>query len=177
MLRIAVVVLLLAGIVSCNEAVQETSNTDTPAARSFRSSEAAPAEKTAEPVAEVESLAGSMVKAASGEEIEVISVGTFDTKTKELAGMIALEGRVSKVFAERGAFMIVDFEQMDGCQDSCCPATEIPVRLAIEEYEGDLPAVDDVVILVADLTLTDTGYNLEVAEVQRAGEAILTKTV
>ena len=176
MLRNMIVVVVLMVVASCNQAVEETPG-DTPTVLPVRTSQAVADPGSVEPVAGTASLEGTTVNTPAGTEVKVISIGTFDTRKKELSGVVAVEGRVSRVFAERGAFMLVDYDQMDGCTDSCCPVTEIPVRLVIEEYEGALPAVDDVVVLIADLTLTETGYDLAVAEVQCGGEPILTRAV
>ncbi len=121
-------------------------------------------------------LAGSNLALAGGMTVPIISVGQFDQDTASHAGRIAIEGRVSESYADRSTFILVDCTNMEGCAKACCPQATVPVRLADSEYAGDLPQPDDFVIVIGTLTLTETGYKLEVDEVRRKAETLMRRT-
>lgn len=122
-----------------------------------------------------EPQARTMLTLASGEEVSVLSVGEFEQKLSGLSGLVAIAGRVKEAYPERGALILVDCANMAGCGDGCCPQAEVPVRMALSEYEGSLPAVDCDVIVVGDLTVRDAGYELAVREIRQGEEILISK--
>lgn len=121
-------------------------------------------------------LAGTNLSLASGEEVEIISVGKFDTDLQSLGGLIAVEGRVAEVFADKGRMLLVDTDPTKSCQDGCCPLAEVAVRLALENFEGEMPLAETEVIVVGDLTITSMGYEFAVQEIRQDGEVLLGKS-
>lgn len=127
---------------------------------------------TTEPV-EYSPMVGSEITAADGLRATVISVGEFDANTKSLAGRVAVEGRVEESFAERDAFIMVDWRNEDGCTKSCCPQAEVPIRLMAGGYTGRLPRKGEAVVVIGDLSVTDTGYQFDVLETRSGAETLL----
>jgi len=120
-------------------------------------------------------IAGSDIALGGDTRVKVTSVGDFDTNLKSLAGLVAIEGRVSESVAERNAFILVDCSNKAGCQSTCCSKATVPVQLVAGSYTGDLPLKGESVIVIGDLKVTDTGYQLDVIEA-RSGSRTLLKT-
>lgn len=121
------------------------------------------------------SLAGTTIALADGAQVEIISVGGFDQTYKTLNGTVAIEGRVAEVFPERGAFVLVDYDRMAECQSGCCPQAEVPVRLTLAEFKGELPSAELEIIVIGELALNDLGYELTVNEIRCGSEVLLSR--
>lgn len=175
---VTIAVFAVALSVACNE-----SSTEPPAQTSTAptTKAAPPPVKDAPPPSfgndKVEELAGTSFTLDSGEEVGILSVGDFDTQLNLLDGLIAIEGRVAEVFADRGAFVLVDADRMAGCSDGCCPDVEVPVRIALEEYEGGLPEADSQIVVVGDLEVTKMGYDFAVREIRQGEEVLLSPKI
>jgi len=166
---ICLLVLLLA--TACNQ--EEAENPATATAQVSPGTSAA-----AEPPAQEggdahQATGGSVLALNTGEEVNVLSVGDFDQRLKDLTGLVAIEGRVKEAYPERGALVLVDCTNMAGCTDGCCPQAEVPVRLVLENYSGTLPEADREVVVVADITVLDAGYELAVREIRQGEEVLL----
>jgi len=161
----------LALLSACNKA-DETPATQAESAAA--TADASPA-VTASAGAAQESAAAEpqIVTLASGEQLEVISVGYFDENMKELGGLVAIAGRVKEAYPDHGALILVDCANMAGCTDGCCPQAEVPVRLELSEYTGELPPADAEVVLVGDLTVQELGYELAVREIHQGANTVL----
>ena len=131
----------------------------------------------AEAVADVSytPLAGGTLSVDGSGAVPIISVAQLDKDPGSYAGVVAIEGKVSERFNDRFTFIMVDCARMDGCASDCCSPATVPIRLARSEYRGELPALKDNVIVVGALTVTETGYELEVAQVRRGEDAVLEK--
>ncbi len=143
---------------------------------SKQDSDKSSAEAASPATGEYTPLAGSEIAIKGDTRVAVVSVGNFDAGIKSLPGLVAIEGRVSESVAERNAFILVDCSNKAGCQDTCCPQATVPVRLAADSYTGELPQVGESVIVIGDLTVTETGYQLDVIEARRGSKTLL-KTV
>lgn len=164
--------LLLVMVFACDQGSAET--------KSPATSSAAAAPAAGKPVAapldsEQASIVGTTIAIATGEEVEIISVGSFDQDYKSLSGVVAIEGRVAEVYPERGALLLVDYDRMADCESGCCPQAEVPVRLVLEEFNGELPPQDLEVVVVGDLTVKNMGYELVVNEIRHGDEVLLSR--
>jgi hypothetical protein len=160
---------LLLLLAACNQADDQgaTAADSTPAATT--------ATADASGVQEPASAAPSApITLASGEKLDVISVGFFDENMRSLDGLVAIEGRVKECFTERGALILIDSSVEAGCTDGCCPEAEVPVRLDMANYTGELPAADAEVVIVGDLTVQELGYELAVREIRQGDQLIVT---
>ncbi len=120
-------------------------------------------------------LAGGTLSVDGSGAVPIISVAQLDKDPGSFAGTVAIEGKVSERFEDRFAFIMVDCARMDGCASDCCSPATVPIRLARSEYRGELPALKDNVIVVGALKVTETGYELEVAQVRRGEDTLLEK--
>jgi hypothetical protein len=159
-------------LVSCNTADTDRAEAEAAQAQAAKVQN----EQPAAPVQagdSYEPVAGSILALDTGEEVTVLSVGDFDQRLKELSGLVAIEGRVKEAYPERGALVLVDCANMQGCGDGCCPQAEVPVRLALEEYSGSLPDADREIVVIADVTVLEAGYDLAIREIRQGGKTML----
>ena len=164
--------LVMALIAGCNKAEKSPPTIVQPEAPAATTDSAEP-DSSADAGSDYTALAGTKLSLASGDEVEIISVGKFDTDLQSLGGTIALEGRVAEVFADKGRMLLVDTDRMKACQDGCCPQAEVPVRLALENFEGKMPTAESEVIVVGDLTITNMGYEFAVQEIRQGGDVLM----
>ena len=106
-------------------------------------------------------------------QVTVLSVGSFDEQQQSLDGWIAVEGRVAEAYPERGALILVDTGNMEGCADACCPQVQVPVKLALEDYAGTMPAFDQQVVIIGEFSRQELGYELQVSEIHSGGTVLL----
>ncbi len=118
-------------------------------------------------------IAGSNIAIEGDTPVKVISVGEFDTGIKTLPSLVAIEGRVSESVAKMSTFILVDCSNKPGCESTCCSQATVPIRLTAGNYTGELPQVGESVIVIADLTVTETGYQLDVFEARRGSKTLL----
>jgi hypothetical protein len=121
--------------------------------------------------------AGGAAAAATltSDGIRIVDATAVDVDPNPYVGRVAINGKVGDVWAEKGTFTLVDLKQMPGCTDGCCPKTNIPVSVSLAEYSGDFPKAGEVVLVICELSTTDTGgYSVQVEEV-RQGEKTLIK--
>lgn len=112
---------------------------------------------------------------ASGEIVKVIGVPDLDKDPAQYNGSIAIAGKVETVFADRGAFTLVDAEKMAGCSDACCSPTTVPLNVPSLEYQGELPGEGDQVIVIGKLTAEETGFSFDVLEVRKDNAPIIAR--
>jgi hypothetical protein len=174
-----VVLLAICLLAACNKPQPADGTTSSaPAADAVASTP--PADSAAAPAETEHSAAGaalpSSVQLSDGSSVSVIAASVVDGDPKAHAGLVAIAGEVSQVYADRGTFMIKDCPKDEDCKTtdscSCCSSAEVPVRLSLSDYDGALPEVAQDVIVIAELQPTETGYTLAVREV-RSGESTL----
>lgn len=169
---IALMVFALAMLVAgCNDSAStetNAANTNDTASKILASAEAASDEAPAKVVqSDYEPQAGKELELADGEKVVIVSVADLDAHVKDMEGLVAIEGRISESYPDKSTIILVDIANT-GCASECCPQAKIPVRLRAEGEEGNVPGVNKEVIVIADLSLTETGYNLAVREVRPA---------
>ncbi|MEZ5337121.1 MAG: hypothetical protein R3F46_02560 [bacterium] len=166
--------LLILPVAGCNKGGASTESTASATSKVPSIVSSAEAASTAAAPAKEESsyepLAGKELELSKDEKVIIVSVADLDSKAKDMQGLVALEGRVAESYPDKGTIILVDCDNMKGCQDGCCPQTRVPVRLSkgSDERKVSVPGVDEYVIVVADLSLTETGYTLAVREVRPA---------
>lgn len=119
------------------------------------------------------SLAGTMLDIGGGQQVEVLSVGKFDEQQKSLAGLVAIEGRVAESYPDRGALIMVDTTNMEGCAEDCCPKAQVPIKLPGEDFEGEFPVIGQQVIVIGTLTQLELGYELAIMDIRANGDILL----
>lgn len=134
--------------------------------------------------AEAQTPAGvepSSIVLADGTEVKVIEASVLDGDPKAYSGLVAISGEVATVYADKGTFTLKDCAKDDDCKTTdscgCCSKAQVPVRLELKDYDGALPEAAQDVIVIAEVSPTETGYSLAVREVRQGDKAILTKKV
>jgi hypothetical protein len=167
-----VAVLLMAG---CNKGTgTEATAATAPAVNILASAEASSGEAdAAKDKPAYEPKAGTELDLGNDEKVMIVSVGDIDAKSADYEGLVAIEGRVSESYPDKASFILVDADNMKGCSSGCCPQAKVPVRVAksADGKDAAVPGVDEMVIVVAQLTLTETGYTLDVRELRKVGKA------
>ncbi len=165
-------------LAACNKTTAPATSTSATAA----AGSTAPLTAAADPAATAEPAAAepaSSIQLADGTQVPVIAASVLDSDPKAHAGLVAISGEVSQVFAEKGTFMLKDCPKDDDCKTtdscSCCSTAEVPVRVELSAYDGGLPAVQQDVIVIAEVSPTETGYTLAVREVRQGAKSILTR--
>lgn len=165
----AAMLLLLLGA-GCNKggSADSAANVET-ASKVLASAETSSGAGEAVVAADYQSQAGTELALSDDEKVLIVSVADLDEKSSEMEGLVAIEGRVAESYPDKGTIILVDCDNMKGCADGCCPQTRVPVRLssAGDGQQIAVPGVDEMVIVVADLSLTETGYNLAVRELRK----------
>jgi hypothetical protein len=115
----------------------------------------------------------SSLALADGKSVPVISVATLNADPKAHSGLVAIDGTIGDVFADKGRFMLVDCGA-GHCEDKNCAGCsadqQVPVRYDAAGIKGELPAKAQRVFVVAEVKPTETGgFTLAVQEV-RCGE-------
>jgi hypothetical protein len=121
-------------------------------------------------------LAGGTVSIDGLGEVPVISVSQLDENPSAFTGLVAIEGKVAERFEDRFAFVLVDCGRMEGCGSECCSQATVPVRLDRNRYSGVVPMLNDNVLVIGGLTVTDGGYELDVSQVQGGAGTVIKKT-
>ncbi len=119
------------------------------------------------------------IKLADGSAVQVINVGLLDGDYRNHSGVVAIDGEVAQVFADKGTFMLKNCVdegmKADGCTKPCCAEAQIPVKLDMSLYSGQLPAAGSDVLVIGNVAVTETGYTLTVQEVRSGEKTILSR--
>ena len=113
------------------------------------------------------------VTLASGESVPVVGVVKLDEDPTAHKGQVAVIGLVETVYADRRTFTLCDATAEVGCKDGCCPASKFPASVPTEQYEGELPATNEQVTVIGELTPGKTGYSFKIQEVRKGDEVII----
>lgn len=103
----------------------------------------------------------------------VVGVDAVAKDPKAHAGRIGIEGIVQDVFADRGAFTMIDCAEFEACGETHCAEFSVPVRVPKAEYQGELPKAEQKVVVIGEVQVETDGYRLIVEEVRREGGTIL----
>jgi hypothetical protein len=121
--------------------------------------------------------APASITLASGKTVKVVGVAALNEDPKAHTGLVAIDGTVGELYADKGRFMLVDCATAAACTDpgcaSCGADMKVPVRFDVASVKGDLPEVRQRVFVVAEIAPTKTGgFELKVQEVRTADKTI-----
>lgn len=181
-LLFAILALGLLVLAACNKQTTASGDAAVGAAGAGASQEPAAAAHDEHGAAEThaaEAAIPASITLADGKTLNVVAASAIDGDPKAHAGLVAIAGEVTKVYADKGAFMLKDNPKDEDCKTedscSCCSTAEVPVRLTMADYDGALPAAQDAVIVIAEVSPTAAGYTLAVREVRSGDKKILTR--
>ena len=108
-------------------------------------------------------------------DTRVVTIGVDDIAADPGAydGVIGIRGIVSFVYPSDSTFVIIDVKEYELCGVVTCAINEIAVTIPSEQYSGELPNVEDEVVVYGEITTQGAIYSLEVLEVKRGEETIL----
>lgn len=109
-------------------------------------------------------------------DLKVVGVDAVAKDPKGHAGRVAVEGVVSKVFADRGAFNLIDPAEFAACGKTTCAEYTVPVLVPTDEFRGDLPKEKDIVLAIGEVRPNGKGYTFVIQEVRGAGGVLLART-
>ncbi len=104
-----------------------------------------------------------------------VTVGVDDVAADPGAydGIIGIKGIVSFVYPSDSTFVIIDVKEYELCGVVTCAINEIAITVPPDQYSGELPNVEDEVLVYSEITSGGNVYLLEVSEVKRGKETIL----
>ena len=123
--------------------------------------------------------APTAITLASGKSVPVVGVAALNQDPKAHSGLIAIDGTVGELYADKGRFMLVDCVTAAACEDPGCAGCgadmKVPVRFDVASVKGDLPAAKQRVFVVAEVTPTETGgFELKLQEIRTAEKTLCT---
>lgn len=100
------------------------------------------------------------------------------------SGQVTIKGVVQNVDPGTGSIAVIDEGEYATCGLTPCNAAGI-LRLTVptsgqaavdgSSYEGTLPALEDVVVVVGEFKTAEQGLYLDVARIEKGGSPLLTK--
>ncbi len=102
-----------------------------------------------------------------------IGVDDFTADPAAYDGIIGIRGIVSFVYPPDSTFVIIDVKEYELCGVVTCAINEMAISVPRDQYSGELPNVEDTVVVYSGITSGENVYLLEVSEVKRGKETIL----
>ena len=97
---------------------------------------------------------------------------------KAHSGLIAIDGQVSEVFADKGRFMLAAYGEgvcTDEHCEGCAADQQLPIRYDKAKISGRVPAKDQQVYVVAVITPTEAGgFTVDLKEIRSGDKTVLT---
>ena len=129
-------------------------------------------------------VALALLAGCSGATPEAIGVNAVMADPAAYTGQIAIKGVVQNVDAPGSSIMVIDETEYATCGlTPCNSASILPLSLPFGEaaaagtpvYEGTLPALEYVVVVVGEIKSTENGKYFDVERVERNGSVLVTK--
>jgi hypothetical protein len=121
--------------------------------------------------------APATIKLADGKKVPIVTVLQLNADPKAHKGLIAIDGQVGEVFADKGRFMLAAYGEgvcTDENCEGCAADQQLPIRYDKAKITGKVPAKDQKVYVVAIVTPTETGgFTVELKEIRSGDKTIL----
>jgi hypothetical protein len=104
-------------------------------------------------------------------ELKVISVADAFAKSQDYSGKLGVKGTVAEVDTKARSFVILTPNPPGSCTSECCAPKRLPVE--VKNLKGDLPKVDEVLVVVGDFKPLTMGFDFVPKEVRRGDKVIL----
>lgn len=105
--------------------------------------------------------------------VSIINVDDVVADPIAYDGVIGIRGIVSFVYPADSTFVIIDVKEYELCGVVTCAINEMSVMVPPDQYSGELPKVEDEVVVYSEIISQGDVYSLDISEVKRAGETIL----
>jgi len=103
----------------------------------------------------------------------VVNVDDVAADPGAYSGIIAVSGVVSYVKSDNQVFGIIDTREYELCGVVTCAANQIPISVPLSIFSGELPEVEDEVLVYGKVVNSSDGYVLDVLRVERGSKIIL----
>ena len=103
----------------------------------------------------------------------IVNVDDFAADPGAYSGVIAISGVVSYIKPENAVFGIIDTREYELCGVVTCAANEIPISVPSSRFSGELPEVEDEVLVYGKIVNSADGYVLDALRVERGSKVIM----
>jgi hypothetical protein len=103
----------------------------------------------------------------------VVNVDDVAADPGAYGGTIAISGVVSYVKSDNAVFGIIDVREYELCGIVTCAANQLPISVPLSRYSGELPEVEDEILVYGEIINSADGYVLDVLQVKRGRKVIL----
>ena len=118
-------------------------------------------------------MAGSQVVGETDTPQVTVGVDDIAADPGAYNGIIGIRGIVSFVYPADSTFVIIDVREYELCEVVTCAINEIAVTVPPEQFSGELPNVEDEVVVYGEIITRGAIYSLGISEVKRGEETIL----
>lgn len=117
-------------------------------------------------------------------EADALGVNAVTTDPASYTGSIAIKGVVQDVNTADSSIVLIDQTEYETCGlTPCGSAGLLPLFLPSTgtsapggaTYEGELPVLEDKVVVVGEIKSSTQGYYFDVERVERAGQTLIAK--
>lgn len=108
-------------------------------------------------------------------DVRSVGVDAVAKDPKAHAGRVGIDGVVAQVFAERGAFTMIDTAEFEECGETGCAEYVLPVEVPTSAFTGELPKSGETVLVIGTVEPNEKGYRFLVEEVRRDGKPLVRK--
>ncbi len=105
----------------------------------------------------------------------ILEVDDIAADPSAYSGAIAVRGIVSFADLANSTFGIIDVREYKLCGVVTCAANEIPISVPLTKYSGELPGVEDEVLVYGETFSSGGSYSIEVSKVTIDDKVILNR--
>lgn len=107
---------------------------------------------------------------------EAVGVNAVMTDPTAYAGTIAIKGVVQQVDSATSTVTMIDEGEYATCGlTPCNSAGLLPLSLPVAQYEGELPALEDAVVVVGEMKSSAQGPYFDVERLERNGSILVSR--
>ncbi len=115
-----------------------------------------------------------MNKANDGNvEVSVIDVDDFAADPSAYNGFIGIRGIVASAHQSDSSFVIIDVREYELCGVLTCATNEITIIVPSNEYSGELPNAEDIVIVYGEFNSSNDYGIIDVSHIERDNQVII----
>lgn len=120
--------------------------------------------------------ASAVLVGCSSNTSDSVGVNAVMTDPTAYSGTIAIQGVVQKVDPATSSITVIDEGEYATCGlTPCNSAGLLPLSMPMAQYEGELPALEDVVVVVGEIKSMAQGSYFDVERLERNGSVLVSK--